>query len=550
MFDDNLHTKMWHNLADWTIIGLIVISTLQIFLSTFDGVAEKYGPILRFIDIFTTIVFTIEVTLRIWVADELDPKYKGFWGRIRYCFSFYGLIDILSTYPFYLGLFTTVPVTALKALRVARLLRVFHYMKSFRLLSKAIVSKKQELNISLQFLMIITMMLAFLLYFVEHAVQPDVYTNVWISFKWSWLKYVQDPGGIADYPPLTKIGGVISFLIGILGIALFAVPAGLIGSGFTDAMAEERQNKQTEKNVDNLRKVFQRQLDRVSRYQIVPSFVPLLEIQARMKMTEESIIDAAENSDEFRIINLASTIPMAKNPADRLAVEHCFLNCSYGCCIDRHSKVTIISPSSMVDPLVTNFAYYLAKIGGFNYISREIGEQRPYESYYLPNREDIPGFQDFLSDLRRLTRQSGSWTFSIIASSGALAPELPTLVHFGWGGSMGHETFDEEGLTINDYTTADKVLTGLGNRLQNEFDISSDRQLYHVNTNPKIVLRRLSDVNSISVRIAWSVMGWDPRRIAIAKAIAEEINKALDINFVLDETELKRKDIGFLDYTN
>ena len=99
VFDDNLHTKIWHNILDWVIIGLILVSSLEVFLSTFSGLTENYGGILKFIDVFTTVVFTIEVTLRIWAADALDPKYAGFKGRVRYCFSFYGLIDILSTYP-------------------------------------------------------------------------------------------------------------------------------------------------------------------------------------------------------------------------------------------------------------------------------------------------------------------------------------------------------------------------------------------------------------------------------------------------------------------
>ena len=103
VFDDNLRTRQWQNWVDYAIIGLIIISTVEVFLSTFDSVANRYGDWLRAVDLFTTVFFTIEVTLRIWCADIIDPKYKGFWGRVRYCFSFYGLIDILSTYTFYIA---------------------------------------------------------------------------------------------------------------------------------------------------------------------------------------------------------------------------------------------------------------------------------------------------------------------------------------------------------------------------------------------------------------------------------------------------------------
>ncbi|MBQ5581775.1 MAG: ion transporter, partial [Bacteroidales bacterium] len=84
VFDDDLHTKQWHNYLDYAIIGLIIISTIEVFLSTYSGIVERYGKWLNFVDWFTTIFFTIEVSLRIWCADLLDEKYKGFWGRVKY----------------------------------------------------------------------------------------------------------------------------------------------------------------------------------------------------------------------------------------------------------------------------------------------------------------------------------------------------------------------------------------------------------------------------------------------------------------------------------
>ena len=248
VFDDNLHTKQWHNYVDYAIIGLIVISTLEVFLSTYDGIVERYGKWLHFVDYFTTIFFTIEVSLRIWCADLLDEKYKGFKGRLRYCFSFYGLIDILSTYPFYLQFFTKVPYSALKALRIARLLRIFRYMKAFSILSRAIRAKKQEMVVSLQFLTIVTLILSFILFFVEHAAQPEVYDNGWTSVVWAFAQYIGDPGGFADTPPITFTGRIIACIIGVLGIAIFAVPAGLIGSAFTEVMDEDAKEEELKEN--------------------------------------------------------------------------------------------------------------------------------------------------------------------------------------------------------------------------------------------------------------------------------------------------------------
>ena len=229
VFDDNLKTWQWKNVADWIIIGLIIVSTIEVFLSTFDSISQRYGSWLNAIDLITTVFFTVEVTLRIWCADLIDPKYKGFWGRVRYCFSFYGLVDFLSTYSFYVALIFPIPYMVLKVLRVFRLLRVFRYMTSFRVLSDAIGSKKSELWISLQFLGIVTLILSFLLFFVEHQAQPEVYDNGWRSVLWAFAQYIGDPGDFADTPPITFWGRVIAVIVGVLGVAIFAVPAGLIG---------------------------------------------------------------------------------------------------------------------------------------------------------------------------------------------------------------------------------------------------------------------------------------------------------------------------------
>ena len=352
VFDDNLHTKQWHNIVDYAIIGLILLSTLEVFLSTYDNIVEKYGIWLQVIDYITIAFFTIEVSLRIWCADLLDPKYKGFWGRIRYCFSFYGLIDILSTYPFYLHFFMPIPYVALKALRIARLLRIFRYLKAFSVLSRAMKAKKDEMVVSLQFLVIVTLLLSFILFFVEHEAQPDIYNNGWTSVLWAFAQYIGDPGGFADTPPVTVTGRIIACIIGVLGIAIFAVPAGLIGSAFSEVMEKDERKEKAEGWAERLHLAFERKLDRPTGFQVVPRYVSVLEIQARLRLKEDEIFDAVTESDCFRLINIASTATAEEQVSDLLAVELFAKNTIYGLCIDRGSKVTIFSSSNIVDPII------------------------------------------------------------------------------------------------------------------------------------------------------------------------------------------------------
>ncbi|MBO7301060.1 MAG: ion transporter [Tidjanibacter sp.] len=554
VFDSDLRTKQWENYADYAIIGLIIISTVSIFISTFD-VSPVCQRILHIIDLATVVIFTIEVTLRIWAADELDPKYKGFWGRVLYCCSFYGLIDILSTYTFYVSLFLPLPYNILKALRVARLLRVFRYMRSFRLLQRAFSSKAKEMFISLQFLVIVTLMLSFVLFFYEHAAQPDVYNNGVRSVVWAFAQYIGDPGGFADTPPITMMGRIIACVIGLLGIALFAVPAGLIGAGFSEAMAEELHKEVTAENIGKLKKAFERKLDRPTGFQVVPPVLSLIDIQARMGMQEDDIIDAVEHSDCFRLANTAVMQTIDEHPQDKLVVEHFPVNRPYGCFIDRGSKITIVSPSNIVDPVIGHFGYYLAKIGGFNFISRELGETRPYRSFYKFDDENaVEGLAEYMADLNHLTSHEDSWVITMLASCGGNEPSYPAKIEFTAGGEKGNESLQQEGLTVKDLARFKALVDDAAVRLQNEFELESAFQRYHgIGLNGhKLYTRKLANaanINSFSLLVAWSVSFWDSRRTAVAKHLAELIAKHIEgrteLNF---SPELKRKNCGYDDY--
>lgn len=435
--DDEKNSRI-DRIIDWTIISLIIISTLEIFLSTFPKINDKIGGVLNIIDVITTVIFTIEVTLRILVAGDINPKYKGFKGRLKYCFSFYGLIDILATYPFYLGFFFPIPYSAFKVLRIARLLRIFRYMTSFKLLKAAFMSKKAELAVSLQFLCIITLILSFVLFFVENKVQPEVYKNGWKAVLWAFNQYIKDPGGLAYTPPVSIIGKLIAVVIGILKIAIFAVPAGLIGSGFLQAVNAQKEKENLESISDKLHMAFDRKLDVFTGFYLTPINLPFGDVQASQGLSESDIFKTVSLTEDFRIVNLATTRPMDIITPDKLAIEHFVVNRPYGCFIDRRSKVTIVAPTASLDPAIGYYAYYLAKIGGFNLVSRELGVSRPYRSFYNHTyKGEVPGLDDFMNDINSVTSNNDSWVITLLPSSGANEPEFPTQFHIEYGGAKG-----------------------------------------------------------------------------------------------------------------
>ncbi|MBR5443276.1 MAG: ion transporter [Paludibacteraceae bacterium] len=528
VFDDNLRTKQWHNYVDYAIIGFIILSTVEVFLSTYDGIVERYGTWLHAIDYLTTAFFTIEVTLRIWCADLLDPKYKGFWGRIRYCCSFYGLIDILSTYPFYLHFFMPIPYVALKALRIARLLRIFRYMKAFSILSRAITAKKQEMVVSLQFLTIVTLILSFVLFFVEHAAQPEVYDNGWTSVVWAFAQYIGDPGGFADTPPITFTGRIIACIIGILGIAIFAVPAGLIGSAFTEVMEKDEKKEKIENNINSIIQSFKFLKDQQhTNLFYVPRYLPLDRILTRKFITHEQIIEAVKASDCLHLFNLQDVVNENDNPQSNIVLVNYKKNRPYGCCIDRGSRVTIVFTSGTSEPTTGWFAYHIAKLGNFNYVAKEIetNPDNPTTYYNILDVNDCPNLSLFLEDINRLAARENSWVIPILEATGLKS--RPEQIHFCYNSTKGDTSYNDPKSKITDYQTFDKLYQTASEELENKYGYKSDKNIWYAIGNANIA-HFLTASNIFTLRVEAYVWVFDNRFLSITKSIAETLHTILE----------------------
>ena len=529
VFDSDLRTRQWENYVDYGIIGLIVLSTIEIFLSTYDSIVEKYGFWLNIVGYATTIFFTIEVSLRIWAADESDPKYKGFWGRVRYCCSFYGLIDILSTFPFYFSFFFPVPYLALKALRIARLLRIFRYMASFSILSRAMRSKKDEMLVSLQFLVIVTLLLSFVLFFVEHDAQPEVYDNGWTSVVWAFAQYIGDPGGFADTPPITIAGRIIACIIGVLGIAIFAVPAGLIGSGFSDVMAEDAKDREIKRNIERIIRMFKFQQDQhYTSLFVVPRYRDLNTILTRKHLTHEDIVKAVEASDCLHLYNMANASNAIDNPADKIVVINYKRNTPYGCCIDRGSRVTIVFTSGSTESCTSWFAYHIAKLGGFNYISKEVetDPDNPITYYNISSNNDkCPNFAMFMEDLNRLASRPNSWVIPVL---GAIGPRTrPHQFHFCYNSTKHDASYNDPLSRVKDFDTFDKMYKKLEADLDEGYGFKCDKNEWYAVGSTNIAHHIKAD-NVFTLRVECFVWMLDNRRVAVVKSLADGLAATLE----------------------
>ena len=289
---------------------------------------------------------------------------------------------------------------------------------SFKLLWQAIRSSRESMWASIQVLIVLTVALATVFYFAEHKAQPEEY-DYWRSLLWAFTRYIGDPGKFSGDGPITFTGRLIASLIGIVGILIFAVPAGLIGSGFRTAIENDLRKKHLEDIGNRLHKAFRRKQDAKTMFRCVPRYISLGSLQALKNMTERDVIDAVEYNPPFRLRNLATAETKGAHFQDQLVIEMFPYNTEYGAYIDRSSNITIACPTSVSEAGIGNFAYYLALIGGFNFISKEV-ERNVDEpsSYYLIADETTPAERaKYLNDLRHLAGKGKErWTIFLISS--------------------------------------------------------------------------------------------------------------------------------------
>lgn len=218
---------------------LIVLSIISVSLETVDSLASQFGGIFRGFEIFAVTVFTVEYLLRLWVC-TLDPRYSSpITGRIRYACTPMALIDLLAIVPFYLPVqgYDFRFVRAVRLARVFRIFKLWNYSSSFRTLTHVLQSKKEELLVTLFAGGILVIIASSLMYYVERDAQPLVFDSI-ISSLW-WGVSALTKVGYGDIYPITVLGKFLGSFIALLGVGVFALPAGILASGFAAEMQKK-----------------------------------------------------------------------------------------------------------------------------------------------------------------------------------------------------------------------------------------------------------------------------------------------------------------------
>lgn len=234
----------WDRIINGFIIILIILNVIAVILETVQSLQTEYGVFFHYFDLVSVIIFSVEYVLRVWSCTH-DPRYKHpVYGRLKYIVSTDGLIDLLAILPFYVHAFVRFDLRVLRILRLLRFLRLFRltaYMKSARMVRDVFVKRANELKLSLVLIIFLIIIASCLLYFAEHNAQPKVFTSIPATFWWAIVTVTSV--GYGDMVPITLAGKVLTAMITLSGLAIFALPAGIITAGFLEEIRYLKEKK-------------------------------------------------------------------------------------------------------------------------------------------------------------------------------------------------------------------------------------------------------------------------------------------------------------------
>lgn len=226
--------------VDRILIILIISSILAVILESVDSIFFHYKNIFWAIEVVCVSVFTLEYLLRLWTCvDMRDCRYHApIMGRIRWALSPLGLIDLLAILPFFVQFFLLTPEASnwliLRALRGFRILRVFkltRFSPGMRALLTVLKQESSILAVAGFILFMLIILSSWGIYILEHEAQPEEFSSIPASLWWSIVTLTTV--GYGDVVPITFGGKVFAGLIALTGIAMLALPAGILASGLS-----------------------------------------------------------------------------------------------------------------------------------------------------------------------------------------------------------------------------------------------------------------------------------------------------------------------------
>jgi len=206
---------------DLSLIFFILLSVVLVMLDSIPNIHDQFGVWLLAGEWLITVLFTLEYLLRLFVA-----RRPG-----RYAWSFYGVVDLLSILPTYLGILfpgmhflTTVRI--LRILRIFRILKMVQFLGEGNNLWQALKRSRHKITVFLTTVLTVVIVVGSLMYLIEGA--GSGFTSIPKSIYWAIV--TMTTVGYGDIAPTTPLGQIVASLLMIVGYGIIAVPTGIVTS--------------------------------------------------------------------------------------------------------------------------------------------------------------------------------------------------------------------------------------------------------------------------------------------------------------------------------
>ncbi|AJY52018.1 MULTISPECIES: ion transporter [Halomonadaceae] len=220
---------------DIALIGAILLSVAVILLGSIEIYAERYGPIFFYIEWALTILFSLELLVRIYCLER----------PLLYLKSFYGIVDLIAILPTWLvllvpGAHGLVIVRLLRVLRIFRILRLMEFVGEASLLLDALKRSLRQILLFFSAIFMVVTLFAALMYTIE---SPEAgFTSIPMSMYWAIVSMTTV--GYGDIVPATALGKAITMILMLLGYSIIAVPTGVFSAQVIRSIREDRYSEE------------------------------------------------------------------------------------------------------------------------------------------------------------------------------------------------------------------------------------------------------------------------------------------------------------------
>lgn len=224
----------WRLVVQGGLILLILANVLAVVLETVEPLARAHADFFEWFEIVSVAIFAIEYAARLYAATE-NPRDRfrhPVWGRLRFALTPLAIVDLLAILPFFLQLVFGADVSLLRMLRIVRIFKLMHYSPAMAMLGRVLWNERKGLGGALAIFIVVLLLSGAAAYYVEREAQPKTFGSIPDAMWWAMAALTTV--GYGDVTPATPLGRVIAGIVALLGIAVIALPVGIIASAFVE----------------------------------------------------------------------------------------------------------------------------------------------------------------------------------------------------------------------------------------------------------------------------------------------------------------------------